>query len=325
MKKILTVLLAAMITTASVISAYAAEPIAIFPLEKDAKDTVNGYEGSLLGEAAFETVGDELALRLAKEESQYVTGLQLPAEIFTKSDFTQGLTISGDFYLTAFKNDWTRAFQLGNSQSQFANISIGLSLRLKATTGSEVGSYGSVADITVLDPVYNGTNYTYLNSKLEQWFNFAVTVGKDAAVLYLNGVPVVRYDSPDDAGIKAFLEEANTFALNYVGYSYWEADYDLQGAVKNVKLWNVELTEAEVKANTSREFKATEQLETLKPSVFNPENGNPFVKKSVEEDPTFMDDYGIVVIAGGIVVVLFVVIVIVATMSKKKKTDSDEE
>ncbi|HOL90079.1 MAG TPA: immunoglobulin domain-containing protein, partial [Anaerohalosphaeraceae bacterium] len=189
-------------------------PIAYWPLEGNADDAVNGYDGTLLGSPVFEAgkVGQAMVFDGLNDWIDLPDGF---------ANFRSGLTFTVWAKPTATAS-WARFFDFGNGADAgniyFSRNGTGADLTF-STLGGSVTASGVLA--------------------LNEWQWFAVTVDETGnAVIYKNGVSV----QTGTVTIPAVV----TRTSNFLGKSNWAADALYKGLMDEIRLYNYALTADEI-------------------------------------------------------------------------------
>ncbi len=144
-------------------------------------------------------------------------------------NYSNGFSAEAWVYYNGF-NSWSRIFELGNGQFSdnivFANNSTSGNLTFQVYSGATPGSA-----VTAAFALTTG-----------QWTHLAVTEsGSGAVVIYRNGVAI--------ASGTANVPNSINRTSNYLAQSNWSTDGYLNGALDEVRLFNVPLSSSQVLAD----------------------------------------------------------------------------
>jgi hypothetical protein len=192
--------------------------VAYYPFEDNLSDSsINLNHGASLGDISF-AQGNEGSLSLALNSTDAF--VQLPTTIANQEE----ITIATWVYWKGGPT-WQRIFDFGNNNSEYMFL----------TTSSASGKLRFA--------IKNGAEEQTLNAPVlsqNVWAHVAVTLNKDDARLYVNGVVV---DSSD-----AFTILPIDFkpVLNYIGRSQFFTDPLFNGRIDDFKIFNYALSAEEV-------------------------------------------------------------------------------
>ncbi len=186
--------------------------------------TANQMDAAFYGTAAYvdghPTEGadaSEANKAVSLNTSRYV---QLPYEVASSDE----LTIAMWVYWRA-SNNWQRLFDFGNGTDQylFLTPSNGSIMRFAIKNGGNEQTVDCPTKLT-----------------LSKWKHVAVTIGKDATTIYVDGQPVAS-----STGITIRPSDIRP-SLNYLGRSQFAADPLLSAYLDDVRIYNYALSAEEV-------------------------------------------------------------------------------
>ncbi|MEV0092779.1 family 43 glycosylhydrolase [Streptomyces sp. NPDC050738] len=201
--------------------------VARWPLDGTADDVSgNGHHGTAVGDATWA----DGALVLGGATGH----VSLPDDLLAGVD---RVTVTADVWVDSDQQAPYFLFGFGNVSG-----STGLGY-LFATGGSESGGFrAAISDGNWTKEQAAGPTGGLPRGR---WKNVTYTIDGDTAVLYLDGAEVARNESvtlmPGD------INGGRTTA-NYLGRSQYAADHRLKGRLRDVRLYNRALTEAEIAA-----------------------------------------------------------------------------
>ena len=189
---------------------------------------------------------------LTEEKRSYA---QLPS--FEGKDFTNGITMTADFSVSGWTNDWTPIFALGDGTIG-GGIANPTTIRYALTQGfSSVGCVRASTDVAFADDDANKIGYfgnainapyawDYFSQEANRntWNNITLTISDTNMITYINGVEVQSAAGDYAEMVHAFSRATG----NYLGGSYFSADADFLGSLDNVAIYNKVLTADQIKA-----------------------------------------------------------------------------
>lgn len=201
------------------------EAVIKLDFEDSAKCSVSGTEGYLFGNVEYVAAMDGQGVQLKNGAF-----INLDKGIFEHMD---ECTVTSWVKMDEIKQ-WCRVFDFGSNQSNYIFLSP------KASDGylRVAAKCDGIEDEQVIS-----TNFTI---EPDKWYHFALTIGDNTAVLYVDGTEVGRYENfsvkPSALG--------NTSA-NFIGKSQYN-DPCFDGVVDDFRIYNRSLSSSEIKNITQK-------------------------------------------------------------------------
>jgi len=252
---------------------------------------------TLNGEAKVATLEGNGVLQLSTKASQGATYAQFAKDAFASADFKDGVTLTAKIYITGYENDWSPIFMLGTgtigggAETDVSyHLSQGWSTEIRAG-GDKItaAKYGSdVAAPYTWDYFSNEANRN-------KWLTLTTTISPTDLKVYIDDKEVITQassEAADSAAYTNFLTSFNTLTGCYLGASYWSADYDVQGYMDNVAVFNSALSADQVAA-LAKDFLSSgsgDTSSTDEPSTDAPTDEPPTDTNDTTTDPGDTND-----------------------------------
>lgn len=190
----------------------------------------HGQDGLLIGSASWDAGRNGQALSLQGGYVKLPNGILAEQKAITIATWVQPSSLA----------TWSRIFDIGSSLSSymFFTLNNGSSIQLGLHSGDTVQSL-------------SGAQFPGSDS----WQHVAVTLEDKTAIIYINGIEVIKNTNltitPDQLGVTT---------ANYIGKSQYTSDPNYQGKMEDFRIYNRALDESEIMTVIAESMDAAEAI-----------------------------------------------------------------
>ncbi|GIP16183.1 hypothetical protein J40TS1_18250 [Paenibacillus montaniterrae] len=176
----------------------------------------NGQDGAIVGAASFKDGREGQAIELNGGYIKMPNGIVAEQQAITISTWINPASLPA----------WSRIFDIGSSMTNyiFFTLNNGSSVQLGLHLGSTVQSL-------------TGVPFTSSN----QWQHIAVTIEDKTAIIYINGIEVLK-----NTNLTITPDQLGATSANYIGKSQYSSDPNYVGKIEDFRIYSRALDEFEV-------------------------------------------------------------------------------
>lgn len=207
---------------------------ASYDFESGTKDSVRGYNGTLCGNAqvkqAYDSTSNVLYLDGSapdgNENRRTKTSMEIPIKLLSGH---RQVSVSMDLYVDSECGSYSRAFAFETGKEQFFCLGA-------KWEGNPLNSFrfttNNATSVVALD----------VNTAFNKWVNLTFTTDGNKAQVFVDGIPTATIDNFNYTD-SIFWEGTSIFSIGKT--AVWD-DAPMKGAVDNIKIWQVALSETDV-------------------------------------------------------------------------------